>query len=98
MTTNRIHMENKMFIVFCIFYIITLLATGYVSWMIFRANYYKLRWLILVLFFIYHLAIYYFENSPMALIILSVVYGFMFFDIIYHLSKRVVDESNSNNY
>lgn len=80
-----------MLIVFCLFYIATLIATGYATWISFRSGLYKFKWLILALFFIYHFAIYYFESHSTVLLILAITYGFILFEIVFYISKQVVE-------
>ena len=81
-----------MLIVFCVFYLVTLIATGYASWVVYRTVLYKINWLILGLFMLYHIAIYYLEPYPITLLILAATYGFAVFEILYYLSKRVIDD------
>lgn len=80
-----------MFIVFCLLYLLTLFATGYVCWMIYKTrNFHKLNGLVILLFLIYHAVIYYVEHSDIALIITTLTYGFILFEVIYFISKAVV--------
>ena len=80
-----------MLVVFCVFYSATLIATGYISWVAYQTDLYKCNWLILGLLILYHIAIYHFEPYPITLLILAITYGFTLFEILFYLSKWIVD-------
>ena len=40
---------------------------------------------------LYHIAIYYLEPYPITLLILAATYGFAVFEILFYLSKWIVD-------
>lgn len=80
-----------MFVLFCVFYLITLIMSGYAFWMISRTGLTEMRLFILVCFILFQCLAYVLQGNDILLLTLTIIYGVIVFQVIYRISVRVIE-------